>query len=128
MALTNKQKDWILKNSGKYSSKRIADELNISEDLIKEFLNIQKKKKTPFYFYLILIFLPILFFVLLELGLRLFGYGFNYEQWEVAAEGKLMLNQEIAKRYFYETTTIPMSDYLGMVLIMSNGKLRLKVN
>lgn len=110
MALTNKQKNWILKNSGKYSSKKIADELNVSEDLIKEFLNSQKKKKTPFYFYIILLCLPILFFILLEFGLRLFGYGFNYEQWEVAAEGKLMLNQDIAKRYFYETTTIPMSN------------------
>ena len=77
---------------------------------MKEFLNSQKKKKTPFYFYIILICLPILFFVFLELGLRLFGYGFNNEQWEVAAEGKLMLNQEVAKRYFYETTTIPMSN------------------
>jgi tetratricopeptide (TPR) repeat protein len=110
MVLTNKQKNWILKNSGKFSVKKIVDELNVSEDLIKEFLNSQKKKKTPFYFYIILLCLPILFFVLLELGLRLFGYGFNYEQWEVAAEGKLMLNQDIAKRYFYETTTIPMSN------------------
>ena len=110
MALSNKQKNWILKNSRKYSSKRIADELNVAEDLIKEFLNSQKKKKTPFYFYIILIGLPILFFVLLEIGLRLFDYGFNNQQWDTAAEGKLMLNQDIAKRYFYETKTIPMSN------------------
>lgn len=70
----------------------------------------QKQKKTPFYFYIILICLPILFFVLLELGLRLFRYGIDYQQWELAAEGKYMLNQNIAKRYFYETTTIPMSN------------------
>ena len=110
MALTNKQKNWIIKNSGKSSSKKIAEELNASEDLVKEFLNSQQKKKTPFYFYIILIGLPILFFVLLEIGLRIFGYGINYDQWELAAEGKYMLNQNIAKRYFYETTTIPMSN------------------
>jgi tetratricopeptide (TPR) repeat protein len=109
MALSNKQKNWIIKNSRKYSSKKIAEELNVAEDLVKEFLNSQQKK-TPFYFYIILICLPILFFILLEIGLRLFGYGFNYQQWEVAAEGKLMLNQDVAKRYFYETTTIPMSN------------------
>jgi len=110
MALTNKQKNWIIKNSGKSSSKKIAEELNASEDLVKEFLNSQPKKKTPFYFYIILICLPILFFILLEFGLRLFGYGINYDQWELAAEGKYMLNQNIAKRYFYETSTIPMSN------------------
>ena len=110
MALTNKQKNWIIKYSEKYSTKRIAEELNVAEDLVREFLKSQQKKKTPFYFYIILLCLPIIFFVLLELGLRLFGYGFNNEQWEVAAEGKLMLNQEVAKRYFYETTTIPMSN------------------
>ncbi len=110
MALSNKQKNWIIKNSRKYSSKKIAEELNVAEDLVREFLTSQQKKKTPFYFYIILICLPILFFILLEIGLRLFGYGFNYQQWEVPAEGKLMLNQDVAKRYFYETTTIPMSN------------------
>ena len=88
----------------------MAEEIGVAEDLVREFLNTQKKKKTPFYFYIILIGLPILFFIMLELGLRLFGYGFNNEQWETAAEGKLMLNQEIAKRYFYDITTIPMSN------------------
>ena len=65
MALTNKQKNWIRKNSEKYSSKKIAEELNVAEDLVREFLNSQQKKKTPFYFYIILICLPILFFILL---------------------------------------------------------------
>ena len=69
-----------------------------------------KNKKTPFYFYIILIGLPILFFVLLELGLRLFGYGFNNEQWDTATEGKLILNQEIARRYFYTVENVPLSN------------------
>ena len=68
------------------------------------------KNKPPKYFYIILTIIPLIFFLLLEVGLRIFGYGFNNEQWDTATEGKLMLNQEIAKRYFYETTRIPFSN------------------
>lgn len=110
MPLSNKQKNWIVKNQQKHSAKKMAEEIGVTEDAVIEFLNTQKKKKTPFYFYVILIGLPILFFVLLELGLRFFGYGFNYEQWDTATEGKLMLNQEIAKRYFYDIQRIPFSN------------------
>jgi tetratricopeptide (TPR) repeat protein len=73
-------------------------------------LTANSKKKPPKYFYLILIMIPVIFFLLLELGLRIFGYGFNNEQWELATEGKLMLNQEIAKRYFYDIQRIPFSN------------------
>jgi tetratricopeptide (TPR) repeat protein len=110
MSLTNKQKNWIVKNRKKYSVKKLAGELGVSEGVVNEFLESQIKKRTPFYFYIILIVLPILFFVLLELGLRIFGYGFNYEQWDIATEGKLMLNQEVAKRYFYDIKRIPYSN------------------
>jgi tetratricopeptide (TPR) repeat protein len=73
------------------------------------FVNKQKKKP-PKYFYLILIIIPVLFFLLLETGLRIFNYGFSNEQWDMATEGKLMLNQEIAKRYFYSVERIPFSN------------------
>jgi len=110
MPLSNKQKNWIVKNQQKHSAKKMAEEIGVSEDAVIEFLNTQKKKKTPFYFYIILIGLPILFFALLEIGLRIFGYGFNNDQWDTAIEGKLMLNQEIAKRYFYSIERIPFSN------------------
>jgi tetratricopeptide (TPR) repeat protein len=110
MPLSNKQKSWIVKNQKKYSAKKMAEEIGVSEEVVNEFLSTQKKKKTPFYFYAILIGLPILFFVLLEFGLRLFGYGYNIAQWDTATEGKLMLNQEVAKRYFYNIERIPFSN------------------
>ena len=68
------------------------------------------KKKAPFYFYIVLVSLPVLFFILLEIGLRLSGYGFNYEQWIQASNGKLVLNPEIARRYFYSTNSLPYSN------------------
>jgi len=69
-----------------------------------------RKNKSPKYFYFILIIIPVLFFLVLETGLRVFEYGYKYEQWDTATEGKLMLNQEIAKRYFYNTQRIPFSN------------------
>jgi len=69
-----------------------------------------KSRKTPFYFYLILAGLPVLFFVLLELGLRIFGYGYNNDQWIQLSDGKLVLNPDIARRYFYFTNSLPYSN------------------
>lgn len=63
--------------------------------------------KPPFYFYLILIFVPILFFVLLEVGLRIFNYGEDLSMWEPAAKGKYIINPNIAKRYFSNVKNIP---------------------
>jgi tetratricopeptide (TPR) repeat protein len=60
-------------------------------------------------FYIILILIPLLFFVLLEGGLRIFNYGHDLSQWNEAPGGKLLLNPEIAYRYFYSTKGIPYS-------------------
>lgn len=73
-------------------------------------LNKNTNKKHPFYFYLILIAIPIIFFILLELGLRIFSYGFNNEQWIEVSEGKLILNPAIAHRYFNKTQSLPYSN------------------
>ncbi len=61
-------------------------------------------------FPLILILVPVLFFVLLEFGLRLANYGDNTEQWIEAAPGKFMLNPDIGRRYFRTIRIIPMSN------------------
>lgn len=67
--------------------------------------NIQKKY--PFYFYLIAVVIPFFLLIILELALRYFEYGKNLEQWIDAGNGKYMLNNEIAYRYFYNTSSIP---------------------
>jgi tetratricopeptide (TPR) repeat protein len=66
------------------------------------------KKKYPLYYYFILVLIPVIFFILLEIILRLTGYGFNNKQWISAGKDKLILNPEIAKRYF-KTSGIPYS-------------------
>jgi len=57
-------------------------------------------KKTPKWFYAVLILIPIVILFLLELGLRIFNYGYNTEQWVDAGNGKYIINPEIGKRYF----------------------------
>ncbi|MGE5438834.1 MAG: hypothetical protein ACM3UR_03195, partial [Bacteroidota bacterium] len=64
-------------------------------------------RKPPAYFYIILILIPFMFFFSTELLLSLSGYGRPYEQFIEVIPGKLMLNPEIAKRYFYRNTTVP---------------------
>jgi tetratricopeptide (TPR) repeat protein len=110
MPLSNKQKNWIVKNQKKHSAKKLAEEIGVSEEAVIEFLSTQKKKKTPFYFYFILTAIPILFFILLELSLRFFEYGYNNKQWIPATEGKLILNPEIARRYFFKVKSLPYSN------------------
>lgn len=67
------------------------------------------KKKNPFWFYIIAILIPVAFFVILELSLRLFNYGQNIEQWVKVTDQHYMLNPDIAYRYFYTTKNIPYS-------------------
>ncbi|RMD50880.1 MAG: hypothetical protein D6830_01610 [Ignavibacteria bacterium] len=66
-----------------------------------------KEKKTPFWFYIILILIPILFFILLEISLRLFNYGMDNRQWVPITEQKYTLNPDIAKRYFSVVESLP---------------------
>lgn len=72
--------------------------------------NKSKLKKPSKYFYVITILIPFLFFILIEFGLRLFGYGIDTEQWIAATENKLILNPDISRRYFHTIRNIPISN------------------
>jgi len=68
------------------------------------------RAKSPFWFYLILIFIPILFFVILEIFLRVINYGRNDDQWIKITETKQLLNPDVAGRYFFNTEDLPQSN------------------
>ncbi|MDP2365357.1 MAG: SGNH/GDSL hydrolase family protein, partial [Ignavibacteria bacterium] len=70
-------------------------------------MKIGKKKQTPKWFFIVLILIPIVFFVLLELSLRLFSYGKNLPQWVDANKGKYIINPDVAFRYFNQVKNIP---------------------
>ncbi|WP_337866196.1 SGNH/GDSL hydrolase family protein [Ignavibacterium sp.] len=70
----------------------------------------QAHKQPPKWFYLILFAIPILFFVLLEIGLRVFNYGHDFTVFKVVTDyhpDKLFLNPEIPYKYFYGTRSVP---------------------
>ncbi len=57
-----------------------------------------------------MIVIPVFFFVLLEIGLRVFGYGHSYRQWVSPIKGMYVLNTQIAHKYFYGMKEVPSSN------------------
>ncbi len=60
-------------------------------------------------FYAISLLIPILFFLLLEAGLRIFNYGYDYMQWVNPAKGLYVLNPDLAHKYFHDIEGVPYS-------------------
>ena len=106
MLLSEEQKKHILDKKDKQSARKIAKQMGIDVKLVDEFIRASKKK-TPRWFYAVLVLIPILIILLLEITLRLFNYGRIYDQWIPMGEDKLTLNPEIAYRYFYTTENVP---------------------
>ena len=65
------------------------------------------RKQAPKWFFIMLILIPVIFFILLELSLRLFDYGKDIPQWVDARRGKYIINPEVAFRYFNQVENIP---------------------
>lgn len=79
-------------------------------------------------FYLVIFMIPILFFVILEVALRIFSYGHDYSMWVSPVKGALKLNgydyslevspvrkvltlnPDIGYKYFHNIQNIPSSD------------------
>jgi len=61
-------------------------------------------------FYIVIILVPVFFFILLETGLRLFNYGYDFTQWVNPIKGKYVLNPDIAHKYFFNLQHVPYSD------------------
>ncbi|PAP76558.1 tetratricopeptide repeat protein [Rubrivirga marina] len=61
------------------------------------------------WFLVVTALLPVLFFGLLEGGLRVFGYGDDYPLFVPveAAPGRLTVNRQVAKRYFAQAASVP---------------------
>ena len=114
--LSKKQKRFIEKNKKRYSAGKIAGELKVPPAEVEKYLapdespgTIDNNRKAPFYFYLILAAIPILFFILLETGLRIFNYGTDLSMWTGVGSEKIMLNPDVARRYFSTVKSVPTS-------------------
>ncbi len=109
MPLTNKQKNYIRKHHKKQTVKNIADTLKVNTKEVEEFINTISDNKPKPVFYVILLIIPLLFFILLETGLRVADYGVDTRMWVELPNGKLGLNPDVARRYFYNVKEVPQS-------------------
>ena len=82
--------------------------LNIKTKKTKPSLK-KNNKKSPFWYYILLVCIPILFFFLLEIGLRIFSYGRDPSVWVDVSGDTQILNPEVSRRYFFSTKNIPFS-------------------
>jgi len=108
LSLTDKQIQFILRNRRQFKAKEIAKRLNISTKEVHLFLK-ENKERTPLWFYILLVSIPVIFFLLLEAGLRLFNYGHDNRVWVDISQNMQILNPEVSYRYFFTTRNVPFS-------------------
>lgn len=97
---------------------------------LTEKLNNQTEKPTKsikqkYLFYLVMFLIPIIFFAGLEFSLRIFNYGKEISQWVEIVPGKLILNPEIAYRYFHSTKGIPYSNQNSFDAVKKDNAFRI---
>tara|TARA_R110002096_G_scaffold435224_2_gene659805 strand:- start:2687 stop:4690 length:2004 start_codon:yes stop_codon:yes gene_type:complete len=113
MALSNKAKSYISNNFRKKSDKHIAETLKLDISEVQDYIDTLKKPlplKKKILFYGITLSTPILFFVILELGLRSVNYLGNTDLFvdpNISMDEYLIPNPNFAARYFFYTSVIP---------------------
>ncbi len=83
----------------KLSINQICKKYNISPSQVKQIIHAPGKK-TPKWFYAVLVLLPIALVVLLEVALRTMNYGYDFYQWVNIGEGIYTINPDIGRKYF----------------------------
>ncbi len=114
MALSTKQKHFIDSQRNKLSAKEIAEKSNQPEALVQSYLDETRKPELSSdksrLFTILALSIPILFFVFLEVGLRLGNYKGDLSLFIYPDDlnGEYVFpNPDYAKRYFFNTTVIP---------------------
>lgn len=114
MALSTKQKKYITEQSEKVSAQIIAQKLNLTETEVQDFIaTIPTSSVTPNrnrLFTILAVSIPFLFFIFLELGLRIGNYKGDLSLFVFPDDLKGEYgfpNQDYAKRYFFNTKVIP---------------------
>ncbi len=95
-----------------------------SQYKIKPSSKIKGNKKTPFWFYIFIPAIPILFFLLLEIALRIFGYGKDFTPWVKASSEKYILNPDLAFKYFQNVESVPVSNQNAFDIVKKENAFR----
>lgn len=81
-------------------------------------------RKPPFWFKIVLAVIPFAVIFLIELSLRIFDYGKDYSQWKEITPGQLVLNPDVAYRYFHSTEGTPSSNQNSFYSIKPENSFR----
>lgn len=99
MKIQKEKKEQILSDKDRLSVHQLTKKYNLSRVEIESIIR-SSKRKTPKIFYAILVLLPIILVLILEFILRIIDYGYDYDQWSDAGEGKYTINMNIGRKYF----------------------------
>ncbi len=114
MALSNKARNYIQKHFPGKSSEKIAEELKLDPAEVKAYTDQLSADEIPAprrkVFFLFMLAIPVLFFIVLEVALRIGDYRGNLDLFiypEVFGGKYGVVNPDYTARYFFATTTIP---------------------
>ena len=99
MKKSKDKKKQILADKDKLSIQQISKKYDLPISEIKNLFETSEKK-TPKWFYAVLVLLPIVFLIAFEIFLRIINYGYDFTQWKDVGEGKYGINSSIGKKYF----------------------------
>jgi lysophospholipase L1-like esterase len=99
MKISKEIKEQILIDKDHLSLNELTRKYQLRRSEIKNIIEASGKK-TPKWYYVILVLLPALLLAVLEIFLRIIGYGYNLSQWVNVGEGKYTINSGIGRKYF----------------------------
>ena len=99
MKISKEIKKQILADKDHLSINEISKRYNLPRIEVKRIITAAGKK-TPKWFYAVLVLFPVIFLIVLEIFLRIINYGYNFDQWVNIGAGKYMMNPVIGRKYF----------------------------
>ena len=109
MKISKDKKKQILADKDQLSINQISKKYNIPRIEIKKLIE-SSERKTPKWFYAVMMLLPIVFLIAIEIFLRAVNYGYDFTEWVDAGEGRYIINPNIGRKYFTGTGYNPITD------------------
>jgi tetratricopeptide (TPR) repeat protein len=117
MPLTTDQKKFIRENHDQLSVTELSNRLHLNKKQIERYLSVMDNKISPGrkkLYWVMMFFLPIFLFLLLETFLQIIGYGGNIELFVNAGgdfDQYLKCNSLVGRRFFSRQSTLPNPPY-----------------